>query len=61
MTTANGGNTVNEGKPLPARPKQFQPDYGITHAKYKTSLTPLGYVVGIWVVLMFVFYVVRHA
>ena len=47
--------------PLPVRPKTFQPDYGVTHAKYKTSLTPLGYVVAIWAVLMFVFFVYRNA
>lgn len=61
LTTSNGGNVITKGEPMPARPKQFQPDYGITRAQYKTSLTPLGYVLAIWAVLMFVFYVVRHA
>lgn len=61
LTTGNGGNVITKGEPLPARPKTFQPDYGVTRAQYKTSLTPLGYVLAIGAVLMFVVYVYRNA
>ena len=46
---------------LPSRPKTFQPDFEIEHTRVSHPLTPLGYVVAIWVVLMFVIFVVRHA
>lgn len=40
---------------------QYQPDFEIEHTRVSHRLTPFGYVVAIWAVLMFVVYVVRKA
>lgn len=41
--------------------QQYQPDYEIEHTRVSHRLTPFGYVVAIWVVLMFVIYLYRPA
>ena len=51
----------DQGDTCPQRLKQFQPDFGIEHTRVAHVLTPLGYVLAIWAVLLFVIFVVRNA
>lgn len=66
MTTPAKGNCppcnhdCDQSDKCPVRLKQFQPDFEIEHTRVSYRLTPLGYLLGIWGVFVFVYFVVYH-
>ena len=60
LTTGNGGNIITNGVPLPARPKTFTTDFGIEHSKATLHITPLGWIVSLFFIIVFAFAAYRQ-